>query len=1490
MAMEVVAADHGTDLLKPRLSPTNCPPATRHSFLPVRPRVLTLALFLMLGACGGGGGGHSNRAVVASALVVGQGQNQLEISARANSEIVLNGENSDGVTFPIRSAVWKQTDTTGIIVQLDKRSELSRAVRIPNVQQPVTLIFELTVTNTNDKRSVTTVRVNVVPVGDEDRFLEFFRRLPGQYTVVAALQSGTRTTSDVNFRIVQSERVDYPNSTAPVDSDLPNELNVPIRTPVTKSTFWPSGTVAEWQTAEEAVTAFYHPNLVFVLPKMDVDDINIKFDDTTPDRSIGKHHQDAVVHKLNLKLEVTGGTCVNARAEPINCADAAFLLVLRSDGTIAQTVTSSGNTERVVKVDDLAAPASGIDSQPESHATATAYYQAVDPFNRRLTFGNWLQNAGYTDASGRFIGRDQYEHTIYINNYDLGFTRSMYVRKDPNTGDVFTYVVNYPALRKAVLKEDDFATVAMEYGPPDQDPTAAKIVKFFVFAPDGKGNLQRVKSLNFDGRGEKWVPGACVPCHGGELKNLQPDGNYPANGNIHAAFLPWDIDSLLFVDARDPALIDPLTVEGFKLIPGYIGKEELRKFSLENQQTAFRRMNEIALGTMVESPGQSDRFSLVREQIHGWYGDFNQANFATDQLPPNSYNGRGYIQDGWAAAGLTDVYHDVFARHCRICHSQALEINQFRTLGALQDVRASVQRFVYEDGVMPNARLDMDRFWVDFRGSSTSAAQRFAAALQIPVASAEPPGRPIARIVGSKIQTALPRSVLVGRLDSIADIDVVNDDAVRLDGSISSFASTFVWQMLSVPTGSTTQIVGANTSNPAFRIDVPGTYQVRLTVNNARGPASSAAVTIDASRSGPKRVATAVQSVTLPEATPAQPSEVTIGSSALAWVDPDSPPASLTFTVTRAPTKGTLSLGSSFTQQQINSGQLSYIQSADSEGPDDAFTYMVEDDSGNRIINQNFSINITALNDEPTEESNGPLEVEEDETKSLQGALRWNDVDGVPEFQLVRLPVSGTLLRNGSAMSIGDTFDQAAVDADSIAYDHNNAQGVPNDSFAYTVGDGNTLIGPKDFPVSIKSRNNTPSLQTRTVSVGAGSSIKLSGALAAIVPADADLRVADLDTQIANIGFTLVNRPSVGTLVRRVNGIDTLIDTGNPFTLSDVTAVGNSNGIFYVSTQPRTSLSPVDDQLSLTVNDHPTTTGTCANPQAVQPACTLNFDITVRTDGPKNNGGVAAILNGFMDTARARDGSVRSPSVNLPWGDVPITEAAINFSDGKVTGDSGECDLKYRVASVPAGSEGVLKYGDSPLASTSDTRVITLGETFTDAELRARSIYYENRGIPTNPTGSSHLFGLVATDCLFEVPFNLLVERNRNFNTDFGFILDTIWSGADATYDTVRCPNIPNPTTERGCRNCHALTGGTDGNGGNQPGCAANVNPSNAFLPNSNPGNAPDCNKLKAKFGVAALPDRPTRTLTGGHSGGRIFDAETVPHQILKQGIASCPQ
>ena len=91
---------------------------------------------------------------------------------------------------------------------------------------------------------------------------------------------------------------------------------------------------------------------------------------------------------------------------------------------------------------------------------------------------------------------------------------------------------------------------------------------------------------------------------------------------------------------------------------------------------------------------------------------------------------------------------------------------------------------------------------------------------------------------------------------------------------------------------------------------------------------------------------------------------VSIGNSSLEVTDAD-PGDVLTYTVTAGPSAGNLSLGTSFTQDQIDGGSLSYTQNG-SEVTSDSFSFTVSDGQGGTIGSTVFTFNITPVNDAPS--------------------------------------------------------------------------------------------------------------------------------------------------------------------------------------------------------------------------------------------------------------------------------------------------------------------------------------------------------------------------------------------------------------------------------------------------------------------------------------------------------------------------------------------
>lgn len=406
----------------------------------------------------------------------------------------------------------------------------------------------------------------------------------------------------------------------------------------------------------------------------------------------------------------------------------------------------------------------------ENANSARAYYAAVDPINQRTTLQAWRNVNGFN------IGADAFAE--YINANDLGFTRRMFVRTDPITGIISSYVENYPSIADAQNQTNLIATVAMEYtvapGQDPLDPDAKRFSTFYVFDANGDRDL----GADLDGRGFKFVPGLCNTCHGGRPKALV-NSVYPDNGDTGAGFIPWDLDTYEFEDNTGAV-------------------------SRAAQEDQFKIFNLTVLDT---SPTPA-----VREVVEGWYGG--------PGLPANSFNG-GFVPDGWlppaAPANATQLYLQVVAPGCRACHvmrgSEQQSDIDFSSYGKFISYKPRIEKLVYDEGVMPLALRTFDRFWANTNIPETLATFLNSSKI-LEDDEVLTPGRTIAN-PGPVREAALGRILLNG------------------NGSIFTGGNAaFNWTLVSRPADSNAEIQNANQADAFFVADEPGDYVAQLVVND----------------------------------------------------------------------------------------------------------------------------------------------------------------------------------------------------------------------------------------------------------------------------------------------------------------------------------------------------------------------------------------------------------------------------------------------------------------------------------------------------------------------------------------------------------------------------------------------------------------------------------------------------------------------------------
>jgi uncharacterized delta-60 repeat protein len=136
-----------------------------------------------------------------------------------------------------------------------------------------------------------------------------------------------------------------------------------------------------------------------------------------------------------------------------------------------------------------------------------------------------------------------------------------------------------------------------------------------------------------------------------------------------------------------------------------------------------------------------------------------------------------------------------------------------------------------------------------------------------------------------------------------------------------------------------------------------------------------------------------------------------------------------------------------------STGQLSLDYAADMNGSTQ-ISIRATDPSG-LSVDTLFTVTVTPVNDAPVIQANtGLLATGATPGTISSGELNVTDVDNVSSeitYTITALPANGTLLLNGVAMAVNDTFTQAELDTNQVAYQSTGT--VPIDQFGFSVSD-----------------------------------------------------------------------------------------------------------------------------------------------------------------------------------------------------------------------------------------------------------------------------------------------------------------------------------------------------------------------------------------------------------------------------------------------------
>jgi hypothetical protein len=319
----------------------------------------------------------------------------------------------------------------------------------------------------------------------------------------------------------------------------------------------------------------------------------------------------------------------------------------------------------------------------DSRRGACTYYQAIGAVRgcgpngeliKPITYRDWKRAVKIGDYSREDAPTF---HAAYINKVDLNLARvHRSISYGPN--DTAAVVCNHlgasdffnptqldidTSVLSAVNNKNLVACVAMDFMVSPGVNNNQPFVRFLIFGPNG----QLLPSVNLDGRREKFVPGTCVVCHGGD----HYAGKFPEDGSGFASvgghFLPYDVGNFEF--ASTPSL---------------------QKCAQEDQIFHLNQNVLKAGPNMAES-----------ELIPGWYSTVGSV-----MCPSTTHHvlNEDYVPPSWQASGdpiAITYYKTVNARSCRTCHVAMIEGYNFDRYANIVNVNNSTD-------ALPGGEFDFD--------------------------------------------------------------------------------------------------------------------------------------------------------------------------------------------------------------------------------------------------------------------------------------------------------------------------------------------------------------------------------------------------------------------------------------------------------------------------------------------------------------------------------------------------------------------------------------------------------------------------------------------------------------------------------------------------------------------------------------------------------------------------------------------------------------
>src|SRR5205085_2075007 len=129
--------------------------------------------------------------------------------------------------------------------------------------------------------------------------------------------------------------------------------------------------------------------------------------------------------------------------------------------------------------------------------------------------------------------------------------------------------------------------------------------------------------------------------------------------------------------------------------------------------------------------------------------------------------------------------------------------------------------------------------------------------------------------------------------------------------------------------------------------------------------------------------------------------------------------------------------------------------------PYTTFTFSVGDASTFVTSSSTMTVNVTPVNDAPTGGNHTVTTAEDTDYTFATSDFPFSDVDGdaLSHVRIDTLPVDGTILLSGSAVSAGQVITAANITAGNLIFRPDTTEnGSPYTTFTFSVGDASSFV------------------------------------------------------------------------------------------------------------------------------------------------------------------------------------------------------------------------------------------------------------------------------------------------------------------------------------------------------------------------------------------------------------------------------------------------